>query len=116
MRVGIVGSRNFRNYKLFKKFLKEWIIENGEIESLVSGGATGADKLTERYSDEKEIPITIYNANWKVYGKSAGPRRNTFIVEDCDFVIAFPSESSRGTWDTVNKAKKRDIPVKLVYV
>ena len=46
--LGIVGSRNFKDYISFKaatlKVLKEWNWELENVEGIVSGGALGTDK------------------------------------------------------------------------
>jgi len=59
-----------------------------------------------------------FPADWDKHGKAAGPIRNTEMIEDGrpDVVIAFTYDlpSSKGTADTVKKAKKAHIPV-FVY-
>jgi len=102
--------------KSLKKCIGEWINENEEISNIISGGATGADSLAEKYATDNDIPITIHKADWDKFGKSAGPKRNTLIVNGCDSLIAFPSKSSRGTWDSVRKAKKANKKVKIFTI
>jgi len=97
----VVGWRHFNDYNLFKEKL-ESVIKKEVI--VVSGGASGVDSLAERWADEKGYKTIIYKADWKKYGRAAGPMRNTKIVEECDFVVAFPSSKSVGTYDTMRKA------------
>lgn len=104
--VAIVGCRRFKNYELFKEKIQEWEKINGEITMIVSGGASGADSLAEKYAKEFNKGIMIYKPNWDLYKKAAGILRNTDIINNSDKVIAFPSKMSVGTWDSVNKAKK----------
>ena len=40
MKVGIVGSREFKNYELFSDVMKQYL---SDISWVVSGGAPGAD-------------------------------------------------------------------------
>jgi hypothetical protein len=56
-------------------------------------------------------------AEWKRYGLGAGPRRNeTMLNEHPALVIAFHNDlaNSKGTADTVRKAKKMGITVMVV--
>ena len=112
--VGIVGCRNFKDYELFKNKVQQWELDNGNIDRIISGGATGADALAERYAKEFQKEPVIYKPKWKyydeklgklVYDRTAGLTRNTLIVNDSDKLIAFPSDASKGTWDSVKKAK-----------
>jgi len=104
--VAIVGCRKFKNYDMFKQKVHEWEKINGKITMIVSGGATGADSLAERYASENHIGISIFKPDWIKFGKAAGIMRNTDIVNGSNKLIAFPSKTSVGTWDSINKAKK----------
>ena len=52
IRLGIVGGRNYTDYESFKihlcKTLKNWNLTIANVETVVSGGAKGADSLAER--------------------------------------------------------------------
>lgn len=109
--VGIVGSRNFTDYKLFCKVIDEWTKTNGPITKIISGGCRGADTMAERYAKEWNIPAVVFNAEWEEYGKSAGFVRNKKIVEDSTCIIAFPSKNGKGTQNTIELAKERSIDV-----
>src|SRR4029078_11243245 len=87
MYIGIVGSRDYFDYEYFCKKLKK---TNFEGATIVSGGASGVDRMAEKYSREilNKEPI-IFKANWKLYGKKAGPIRNKEIVNKSDYIIAF---------------------------
>lgn len=82
---------------------------------LVSGGAKGADSLAEDFAKIQGIPRQIYEADWKKFGKSAGFIRNQSIVNNSDMIIAFWDGHSRGTADTLNKAKIEGVPTLIVY-
>lgn len=113
-KLAIVGSRNFNNYDLLLKYMGLFLFE--DIEMIISGGAMGADSLGERYAKYYHIPTTIYKPEWGKYGKSAGFIRNQMIVDNCDMVLAFWGGESRGTADTIEKAKKAKKPTFIVYV
>lgn len=42
--------------------------------------------------------------------------RNQFIVDYSDVLIAFVDKDAKGTWDTINKAKRKNIPVYICNV
>ncbi len=118
MKLAIVGSRNFKDYERFcievEIALKEWDVTDIEI---ISGGADGADALAERYSREvlQREPV-VFPADWNKYGKSAGPKRNTQIVDACTHMIAFPSHYGKGTQDSVTKIQKAKKPHKVIFI
>ena len=112
MRIGIVGSRNFNNYSFFQICLDEL---NLDISTIISGGVIGADTLAERYAKENDIELLVLKPEWNKYGKGAGFIRNTQIVNESEMIIAFWDGESNGTRDTISKAKKKDIPVKIFY-
>lgn len=88
-------------------------IKKKSIELIVSGGAIGADKLAEEFSEEFDIPKKIFKPEWEKYGKSAGFIRNKKIVEASDIIFAFWDGISKGTKSTINLARESD---KLVHV
>ena len=116
MNVSIIGSRGFNNKLLFDAVIDQ-IIENIQSPiTIISGGAKGADQLAADYATHKSIHLKVYQADWKRYGKGAGMIRNTQIIEDADLVIAFWDGQSKGTLDSINKAKKlhKDIHVLMI--
>jgi len=96
MVLGIVGSRDFSNYSLLKQFVDKFRT-NFDVDSIVSGGAIGADSLGAKYANENDLTLIVHPAEWDKYGKSAGYKRNRLIVNDSDTVIAFWDGESHGT-------------------
>jgi predicted Rossmann fold nucleotide-binding protein DprA/Smf involved in DNA uptake len=116
MIVGIVGSRDFNNFELFEKKILEWEKVNGSINKIVSGGCRGVDKLAELFAKKYKKSVIIHNAEWKKYGRKAGPKRNSLIVADSEHIIAFPSDKSVGTYDTIKKAQNRGIKTTIFKI
>jgi len=115
--LAIVGSRSYNNYNHFSIHLKHYLeTYKLKIDRIVSGGANGIDTLAQKYATEHKIPITIHYADWARWGRSAGPMRNQLIINDATHLVAFPDSKSIGTWDSVNKAKKKHIPIKIYDV
>lgn len=105
MKVAIIGSRDFTDYKYMLDCILKTVVVS-EIDCIVSGGARGADTLAEFFAMSCNIPTMIFKADWNKFGKAAGFIRNTQIVENSDIVLAFPIGESKGTYDSIAKAKK----------
>ena len=116
IRLAIVGSRDYNNYDSFKIIVDKYISEIGKPIEIVSGGAKGVDSLAERYAQENNIPMRVFQADWQQYGKSAGPRRNTEIIENSTCVLALPAVNSVGTFDSITKAQILKKPLKIVHI
>jgi len=110
--LAVVGSRHFTDYERLCHVLDS---VHTPITSIVSGGAHGADSLSERYADEHNIPMVIFYPEWDKYGKSAGYRRNQLIVARADAMVAFPTRRSIGTWHSIDLARAKGIPVHVVH-
>jgi hypothetical protein len=115
MNIGIVGSRTFTDYTYFCKCLLELIFIE-RINKIISGGARGADSLGERFAKEYGINFDIFVAEWDLFGKSAGFKRNKSIVDESDLIIAFWDGKSKGTKDTLNKAAKSKKTSIIFYI
>lgn len=111
MRLAIVGGRDFNNYNE----VKIWGDMFRRHLHIISGGANGADALAKKYAIERFLPYIEFPAEWYKYGKSAGFIRNQTIVDNCDMVLAFWDGESRGTADTIEKAKRAKKPTFIVY-
>ena len=115
VKIGIVGSRNFSDYELLKVNIDHFVnrYETDEFV-IVSGGAKGADSLAEKYASERHFNIIIHRADWNKHGRAAGMIRNGLIVSDSDVLVAFWNGSSKGTKNTIDRAKKKGIPVHVI--
>jgi hypothetical protein len=108
MKIAVVGSRGFNDFEKLEKELNKY-----EIDEIISGGAKGADALSEKYAKKHNIPIKIFKPDWRKYKRGAGLVRNKQIVENADVVIAFWDGASKGTKFTIDYAKK---PNKMVVI
>lgn len=114
MRVGVIGSRNFNNYALLRDTLDN-ILSKKSISLIVSGGAKGADALSEVWATQNSIETLIFKPNWSL-GKSAAAIRNQKIVENSDIIVAFWDGISKGTKMTIDMATSRNIKVLNVNI
>lgn len=63
-RIIICGGRNFDNKKEFYRNLDIILREYSDIE-IISGNAEGADRFSEEYAKEKNIPVSVFKPDWK---------------------------------------------------
>jgi len=110
MKIGVVGSRDFDDYKKLEKELNK--IEG--ITVIVSGGAKGADTLAREFAEKNDIKLTEFKPDYEQYGRGAPIRRNKKIVEYSDQIIAFWDGESRGTKNTIDIAEKQDKPIIII--
>ena len=105
MKLAVVGSRGFNDYELLKSKL-DAIHKRKPITLIVSGGAKGADKLSERWAKENNVETLIFIPDWNKFGKKAGFLRNEDIIKNSDAVVAFWDGISKGTQSSINLAEK----------
>lgn len=117
IKVIVAGGREFSDYFTVENSLIRILTPKGqpaEIE-IVSGGATGADALGERFAKEQKCPVKRFPAEWHKYGKSAGPRRNEKMAEYADVLVAYWDQRSRGTRSMIDLAKKKGLEVHIIH-
>jgi hypothetical protein len=89
------------------------LVNQKDVE-IVSGTAAGADTLGERYAQEKGYEVKKFPAQWDLYGKSAGYKRNQQMAEYADGLIAFWDGKSRGTKHMIDIATNKGLKVRVI--
>ena len=117
-KVIIAGGRNYDDYTTLRKECDRILsrkFADSECEVVVvSGGATGADALGERYASERGLTIDRHPADWKKNGRAAGPIRNAEMADVSDALIAFWDGQSRGTKSMIDLAQRKGLQVAIV--
>jgi len=109
MRVLITGGRNFDNRELLETTL-DAVHASVPLSILIHGAANGADTLAGEWASRKGIEVVACLADWKRYGRAAGPIRNRAMLELApDLLVAFPG--GKGTDDMISAAEKKGIPI-----
>lgn len=117
--VGIVGSRSFvdeeRGVRIMRNFV-DWLSRDRSIiiDRVASGGAVGVDSIAVAFAKTEDIPCTEFLPDSAVRSPDRYYQRNQLIVDASDILLAVWDEESRGTLDTVKRAKRKGIPV-FVY-
>lgn len=114
-RIVVAGCRDYENYEQAKLYIDFCISDIRKKYTLVflSGECRGADRLGERYAYENGFGVEKYPADWKKYGKAAGPKRNKLMVEKADYIIAFWDGKSKGTKSLIGYAKIMNKPINI---
>ena len=124
MKVLITGDRHYDEVEPILWILYGLTYHDKQL-TLVEGEAKGADSLSREVAyhlnatfPELAIQVKKYPADWKRYGRAAGPIRNRqqFDEERPDVVIGFHNniDSSSGTKDMLDYAKAQGATVYLV--
>ncbi len=115
MRVIIAGSRSITDNTDLENAIN-CVIEKTttRITSLVCGMARGVDTLAYNWAKRNNIPVDEYPAQWDLYGKSAGYRRNVQMAENADALIAIWDGESKGTKHMINIAKEKNLVVHII--
>lgn len=117
MRVLICGSRDWTNKSVITFFLDK-LLESFESITIIEGCCRGADRVACEYGlDNPKVIHEHFPADWKKYGRAAGPIRNQQMIDEGnpDVVVAFTDDliASKGTRDMVERSTKADIRVYL---
>lgn len=115
MKVIVAGTRSFDDYALLKSELDKALPPLSPV-TIFTGGARGADTLAEFYAMENDIPVVRFIPNWRIYGISAGPIRNSEMARDADALIAFWDGKSAGTKDMINKARQHGLKIVIINI
>lgn len=117
----LTGDRSFKEQSQIKQLVDLCAAYNF---TLVHGDCpSGADCIAKIHCENIAAKKNLLNlqlkfpADWKKYGKYAGPKRNQDMVNLKPFVcFAFHDSlsTSKGTKDTVNKCIKAKIPTYLI--
>lgn len=126
MRVLVTGSRDWEGVQ--KEFQMQMILDTllaftdqiGTKLTIIHGACpTGADQVADRWArrrDAEGVTVVTYPADWRVYGKAAGPRRNEVMVSTsrADMCLAFLRANSSGTLHTVALAREAGMPTYII--
>lgn len=109
MKVIVCGGRTFSDRAWLFDALDK-IHAKKAITLLINGGANGADSLAAEWAASRGVPSHTEYAKWRLYGKSAGARRNRcMLVYGPVLVIAFPG--GPGTANMCELAEKAGVRV-----
>lgn len=105
----VCGGRGYRDDAQVRDTL-DLLHATRTIRIVITGAASGADELAEDWARSREIDYIGFPAKWNTHGNTAGPIRNSAMLEYApNLVVAFPG--GRGTADMTRKARDAGIEV-----
>lgn len=116
MRILVCGGRNYWHHDKVHEVLngRPW---DGlcrwyrPVAVLITGGAPGADSCALRWAIANRVPYVVYEAEWKKYGKRAGPIRNSRMLADGKPQLVVGFKGGKGTADMIRQAKAAGVEV-----
>lgn len=109
----VCGSRSFSDYDLLNATLDRLTMRFIRIVVL-SGAAEGADTLGEKWAHSWWWSVLRYHPDYQTHGKKAPLVRNSEMVDYATRAVCFWDGKSTGTADTIEKAKRKGIPTKII--
>ena len=109
MKLLIVGSRSITEFDLTPYI-------PSEIDTVISGGASGIDSLAEQYADLHRLSKYIMRPRYDLYGRAAPIKRNEQMVDIADAVLVIWDGHSKGAQHTVKYANKVNKPITLIQI
>lgn len=82
-----------------------------ELVAIRHGGAAGADELAGMWCRARGVPEQVFRADWRRYGRAAGPLRNGEMLKDGAVVVVVAFPGGAGTADMVRRARAAGLPV-----
>ena len=107
MKLLIVGSRGITGFDLSPYITPE-------VDTIISGGADGIDRLAEKYADLHRLSKYIILPRYDLYGRVAPLKRNEKMVDIADSVLVIWDGKSKGAKYTLKYAEKKNKPITLV--
>lgn len=109
MKLLVVGSRSISQFDLSAYI-------NSDVDTIISGGAEGVDRLAEQYADNCRISKYIVRPRYDLYGRAAPLKRNEQMVDMADAVLVVWDGHSKGAQYTIKYSKKIKKPLTVIQL
>lgn len=87
-----------------------------DIREIVSGGANGIDAQGELFAKINQIPLRIFEADWKAHGPAAGPIRNREMAKYADALLLIWDGESKGSASMLREARAEKLAIVQVIL
>lgn len=109
MKAIVCGGRDFKDLKYLFQVM-DLCLEWWKLETIITGGAKGADALAHEWALRRKLMTEVYHADWDTYRKPAGIIRNKLMLaQEPNVVIAF--NGGTGTENMIAISRKAGVPV-----
>lgn len=115
LRILVTGCRDWTDRAIIEREVAAQIVGNVRSVTVVTGDAPGVDSIAGKVATARGWMWERHFADWKAYGKSAGPKRNAeMVAAGADVCVAFWDGKSPGTLDCIKRAVIAGIRVHVV--
>lgn len=112
----IAGGREFNDYDMLEEKIDLFRqVHNDQKITIISGCARGADELGAKYAVNNNLRLINIPANWNLYGKSAGYRRNESMAKVATACMVFWDGESKGSKHMIDIATKKGLDTIVVH-
>lgn len=117
--VTVAGPRDYTDNEfvinILDGLLSNIVTKHNRRVHIIEGGASGVDAIAKQYALQRRVNFTEVKADWKQYGRSAGPRRNGKMAEMSDYCIVF-YKGTKGSASMIAEALKKKVPVYVISI
>lgn len=108
MKTIIAGGRSFMPADIHIVWLDN-LHEQYVFTEIVCGKAKGADEFGEVWARMNNLSVKYFKAEWSLYGRSAGPRRNAEMADYAEALVLFPG--GKGSANMLSLAKSKSLQI-----
>jgi hypothetical protein len=119
----ICGNSKFYDYSWLENQLDLWVEQHSYPDMIILGGASGVDFLAERWADNNNITLAVYNEAWSSprpdSAKDSGrPQAIASLAKEmlnyATHMLAFPGPDSVWTKRMMDMGVEMNVPVTCV--
>lgn len=116
VKVAISGSRAITDKKFIFEQLDYYLsrlMKDHEVV-IVHGNAKGVDYIANDWAIDRGLKTVIFEPDYSKYLPKVAPiKRNEQIIAEAGYLIAITT-GSKGTANTIKRAEKKGIPIKII--
>ena len=119
MKLIIAGSRHLNRNDIWgaiEFFTIKEAIDEGQIEEVICGGARGVDQIGKLWAEDQGITVTMFPAQWVLFGKKAGHLRNREMAKYADRLLLIWDGISKGSANMKAEMIKLDKPIYEIII
>lgn len=110
----VCGSRDITDTEFVFKAIDDYVANLNDDVIIIEGEARGVDLNAKAWAINHGKEFMSFPAQWNLYGKSAGFRRNYDMVKACDHCLIIWDGKSKGTKHDIELCEKMCKPYKVI--
>ena len=110
MKIAIVGSPDYSDLWQVVVYVRRLPRDT----TVISGAAKGVETVVAEVARLCGLEFIKYLPNWDKHGSAAGMFQSEQIVDHCDRLVAFWDGASKGTKESIDRARAAGKPVEVI--